>query len=185
MMPLASAQSVIVQTSKSMYNYGDYLSLTISVPKVTGKNAILHIIDAQGTKSSAIPIQITNKTTTITTPVPFNAEVFKDGKYQIQISYDGMTSSVSFQLSDAGNLVLPYGSNSIIPQWINGAITDAMFLKFLAEKEMINTPQKLTDKTDIPDWYKNNAKWWAERKITDSEFVRGLQYLVEQKIVKS
>ena len=59
-----------------------------------------------------------------------------------------------------------------------------MFLKFLAEKEMINTPQKLTDKTDIPDWYKTNAKWWAERKITDSEFIRGLQYLVEQKIVK-
>ena len=36
----------------------------------------------------------------------------------------------------------------------------------------------------IPSWIKNNAKWWSEGKIGDSEFVQGIQYLVKQGIMK-
>jgi len=181
----ANAQSVSVQTSKAIYHYGDYLSVTISVSSVSGKNAIMHIIDSEGIKSSAIPIQITKQNTTITTPVPFNAEIFREGKYQIQVEYDGTKTSAPFQLVDAGNIVLPFGSNVIIPQWLDGAISDTMFFKFLVEKNTINLPQgqALKEKTEIPDWYKTNGKWWTEQKITDSEFVKGLQYLVNQKII--
>lgn len=183
--PLASAQSVFVQTSKATYNYGDYLSVTISVSSVTGKNAILHIIDSEGIKSSGIPVQITKQNTTITTPVPFNSELFREGKYQIQVEYDGIKTSAPFQLVDIGNIVMPFGSNVIVPQWLDGAISDSMFFKFLVEKETVKLPagQKLEEKTEIPDWYKTNGKWWSERKISDSEFVRGLQYLVNQKII--
>ena len=181
----ANAQSVSVQTSKAIYHYGDYLSVTISVSSVSGKNAIMRIIDSEGIKSSAIPIQITKQNTTITTPVPFNAEIFREGKYQIQVEYDGTKTSALFQLVDAGNIVLPFGSNVIIPQWLDGAISDTMFFKFLVEKNTINLPQgqALKEKTEIPDWYKTNGKWWTEQKISDSEFVKGLQYLVNQKII--
>ncbi|WP_100181777.1 hypothetical protein [Candidatus Nitrosotenuis aquarius] len=183
--PLASAQSVFVQTSKATYNYGDYLSVTISVSSVTGKNAILHIIDSEGIKSSGIPVQITKQNTTITTPVPFNSELFREGKYQIQVEYNGIMTSAPFLLVDIGNIVMPFGSNVIVPQWLDGAISDSMFFKFLVEKETVKLPagQKLEEKTEIPDWYKINGKWWSERKISDSEFVRGLQYLVNQKII--
>jgi hypothetical protein len=183
--PLASAQSVFVQTGKATYNYGDYLSVTISVSSVTGKNAILHIIDSEGIKSSGIPVQITKQNTTITTPVPFNSELFREGKYQIQVEYDGIKTSAPFLLVDIGNIVMPFGSNVIVPQWLDGAISDSMFFKFLVEKETVKIPvgQKLEEKTEIPDWYKTNGKWWSERKISDSEFVRGLQYLVNQKII--
>ena len=34
----------------------------------------------------------------------------------------------------------------------------------------------------IPSWFKNNAKWWADHKISDSDFVSGLQYLINKKI---
>lgn len=182
---LASAQSVFVQTNKATYNYGDYLSVTISVSSVTGKNAILHIIDSEGIKSSGIPVQITKQNTTITTSVPFNSELFREGKYQIQVEYDGIKTSAPFLLVDIGNIVMPFGSNVIVPQWLDGAISDSMFFKFLVEKETVKLPvgQKLEEKTEIPDWYKTNGKWWSERKISDSEFVRGLQYLVNQKII--
>ncbi len=30
----------------------------------------------------------------------------------------------------------------------------------------------------IPSWIKNNAGWWANGKISDDEFVRGIQYLI-------
>jgi hypothetical protein len=36
----------------------------------------------------------------------------------------------------------------------------------------------------IPSWIKNNAKWWAEGKIGDSDFVQGIQYLIKQGVMK-
>ena len=43
-----------------------------------------------------------------------------------------------------------------------------------------------TDQPDyqIPSWIKNNAKWWAEGTIGDSDFVQGIQYLITQGIIK-
>jgi len=36
----------------------------------------------------------------------------------------------------------------------------------------------------IPIWVKNNADWWATGQIDDSDFIAGIQYLVEQDIIK-
>jgi len=36
----------------------------------------------------------------------------------------------------------------------------------------------------IPDWIRNNAKWWAEGAISDSDFVSGIQYLIKEEIMK-
>jgi peptidoglycan/xylan/chitin deacetylase (PgdA/CDA1 family) len=36
----------------------------------------------------------------------------------------------------------------------------------------------------IPDWIKDNAAWWSEGKITDSDFTKGLEYLIDQNIIK-
>jgi len=38
-------------------------------------------------------------------------------------------------------------------------------------------------KIEIPSWIKNNAQWWHEGKITDSDFTRGIQYLIQSKIM--
>ena len=48
------------------------------------------------------------------------------------------------------------------------------------------TPEtpKDTTSTVIPSWIKTNAKFWAEGKITDKDFVSGIQYLINQKIIK-
>jgi len=36
----------------------------------------------------------------------------------------------------------------------------------------------------IPSWIKNNAKWWSEGQIVDSDFIKGIQYLIKQGIMK-
>jgi peptidoglycan/xylan/chitin deacetylase (PgdA/CDA1 family) len=36
----------------------------------------------------------------------------------------------------------------------------------------------------VPDWVKDNARWWADGKISDSDFTKGLEYLIEQHIIK-
>lgn len=38
--------------------------------------------------------------------------------------------------------------------------------------------------TTIPDWIKTNAKWWSTGKITDSDFTKGIQYLIKKEIIK-
>jgi hypothetical protein len=36
----------------------------------------------------------------------------------------------------------------------------------------------------IPSWIKTNAKFWSDGRITDKDFVSGIQYLINQKIIK-
>jgi hypothetical protein len=38
--------------------------------------------------------------------------------------------------------------------------------------------------TAIPEWIKNNAGWWAEGAIGDSDFVQGIQFLIKEGIMK-
>jgi len=45
------------------------------------------------------------------------------------------------------------------------------------------TETKTTD-SKIPDWIRNNAKWWADGLITDQDYIKGLQYLISQGILK-
>ncbi len=45
--------------------------------------------------------------------------------------------------------------------------------------ENIATPEI----TDIPLWVKNNAMWWHEKQIDDSDFVSGIEYLINEKVI--
>jgi len=36
----------------------------------------------------------------------------------------------------------------------------------------------------IPDWVKSNAGWWADGLLTDQDFVNGIQWLVENGIIR-
>lgn len=35
----------------------------------------------------------------------------------------------------------------------------------------------------VPEWIKNNAGWWSSNQISDSEFIRGIENLVEKNII--
>ena len=36
----------------------------------------------------------------------------------------------------------------------------------------------------IPEWIKNNASWWSQNLISDDDFLKGIQYLIQQGIIK-
>ena len=36
----------------------------------------------------------------------------------------------------------------------------------------------------MPTWVKNTAGWWFEDKISEGEFVKGIEYLVKTGIIK-
>lgn len=35
----------------------------------------------------------------------------------------------------------------------------------------------------VPEWVKNNAEWWADGTISESEFVLGIQYLIREGVI--
>jgi len=41
-----------------------------------------------------------------------------------------------------------------------------------------------TQQYQIPKWIKDNAKWWSEGLISDQDYINGLQYLIQQGILK-
>ncbi|MFQ5783014.1 MAG: phosphate ABC transporter substrate-binding protein PstS [Nitrosopumilus sp.] len=41
-----------------------------------------------------------------------------------------------------------------------------------------------TSSYEIPQWIRDNAKWWSEGLITDEDYINGLQYLISQGILK-
>ena len=37
--------------------------------------------------------------------------------------------------------------------------------------------------SSIPEWVKNNAKWWSEGSISDSDYVKSLEYLINNGMI--
>ena len=37
---------------------------------------------------------------------------------------------------------------------------------------------------EIPTWIKSNAGWWANGDINDATFIQGIQFLIEEGIMK-
>jgi len=111
-----------------------------------------------------------------------------------------------FSLIGSGILV-PNSSaqDAQIPNWIknvagwlaSGVITENEFLtgiEYLINNNIILLDfvpcnykiqnQTISPSKSVPDWIKNNASWWSENLIDDIDFINGLQYLIEYKIIK-
>ena len=53
------------------------------------------------------------------------------------------------------------------------------------DKEMESEQETVEESSlQIPDWVRGNAEWWAQDLISDDDFVKGIQYLIEQGIIK-
>lgn len=67
-------------------------------------------------------------------------------------------------------------------------ISDSEFLdviRHLINIEKIHVKQNMVKNNDyVPIWFKNNAGWWTDGKITDKEFLNGMEYLVNRGIIK-
>ncbi len=41
-----------------------------------------------------------------------------------------------------------------------------------------------TELTEIPVWIKSNALWWQQKQIDDSDFMAGIEYLIQKTIIE-
>ena len=122
----------------------------------------------------------------------------KNLKLILQSESEDVTSKILEKIND--NLSnKAKNSESIIPDWIRnnaewwsqGEIGDSDFIsgiQYLIKEEIMQIPVTeeigtLTETEEIPSWIKNNADWWSQGLISDDDFVKGIQYLVENGII--
>ena len=117
------------------------------------------------------------------------------GQTSIGVSYFHPVEKISINGNKANVL-----SDALIPDWIRnnanwwveGNIDDSAFvagIQYLIKEGIISIPETTKSSTssgsqEIPAWIKNNADWWSQGLISDDDFVKGIQYLVENQVIQ-
>ena len=182
---------VKISTDKEIYYYGDYLTFTIEVSKITNDLASLYLTDENGKKSSAIPYPISQKIITETFPFPFDPIIYPEGKWTFEIVYSDITASTEFYLKDSGKIVIATWIKDIGRLWVDGHITDSEFVSKgigeLIKNELIDIPNiessDLGKDSKIPNWIKTTTKWWVDGLISDNDFGLGIEHLIKRGVI--
>ena len=91
---------------------------------------------------------------------------------------------------------IPDWIKNVAEWWANGEISENEFLtgiEYLINNNIIllyfiPCSEKIENQTTssakmVPDWVKNNAKWWSEDLIVDTDFINGIEYLIKKQII--
>jgi len=81
-----------------------------------------------------------------------------------------------------------YFPDSLVPKYMNVDEIRAnaeRHSEIFKSRESETNPQAQIESTNksIPEWVRNNAKWWAEGAIRDSDFTTGIQFLIKEGII--
>ena len=89
---------------------------------------------------------------------------------------DGTNQSFGASLSTSGNYRSIFTVNS-------DSLPGTYFLKLSYNGKNLGTLSFSVISEKIPDWIKNNAKWWSLDSISDEEFISGLEHLIDIGII--
>jgi len=112
------------------------------------------------------------------------------------LSFSLIGSGIFVPNSSAQDAQIPNWIKDVAGWWGSGDISENEFvtgIEYLINNNIIllhfvpcndEIQSQYGDTKSIPDWIKNNANWWSENLIDDTDFINGLQYLIEYKIIK-
>jgi len=93
----------------------------------------------------------------------------KDANYQL-LKSTSSSDNTEFQfLVLGGTKTLTISNLGLIPEPLQKT------------ESIVDSTPKVKEK--VPGWIKNNAKWWAEGQIGDSDFTSGIQFMIKEKII--
>ena len=92
---------------------------------------------------------------------------------------------------------IPSWIKKTVGWWADGQVTEIEFLEgitylinnriiVITDSPTFKSADNATESVDyvIPNWIKNNARWWADGHIPDSAFVSALQWLIKNGIMQ-
>ena len=112
------------------------------------------------------------------------------------LSFSLIGSGILVPNSSAQDAQIPGWVKNVAGWWGSGIVSENEFvsgIEYLINNNIIlldfvpcndKIQSQYGDTKSVPDWIKNNASWWSENLIGDTDFINGLQYLIEHKIIK-
>jgi len=112
------------------------------------------------------------------------------------LSFSLIGSGILVPNSSAQDAQIPGWVKNVAGWWGSGIVSENEFvsgIEYLINNNIIlldfvpcndKIQSQYGDTKSVPDWIKNNASWWSENLIGDTDFINGLQYLIEYKIIK-
>ena len=112
------------------------------------------------------------------------------------LSFSLIGSGILVPNSSAQDAQIPNWVKNVAGWWADDQISENEFvtgIEYLINNNIIlldfvpcndEIQSQYGDTKSVPDWIKNNANWWSENLIGDTDFINGLQYLIEHKIIK-
>jgi len=114
----------------------------------------------------------------------------QDGFCECEAGWKGNSCTVPDESAD-----LPHWIKNNADWWANGLISDSEFATGIAymikgkiiQVENVEVDSKgaivIDDELSIPKWIQVNALWWADDEIPDSDFIIGIQFMLEEEII--
>jgi len=112
------------------------------------------------------------------------------------LSFSLIGSGILVPNSSAQDAQIPGWVKNVAGWWAGDIVSENEFvtgIEYLINNNIIlldfvpcndEIQSQYGDTKSVPDWIKNNASWWSENLIGDIDFINGLQYLIEHKIIK-
>jgi hypothetical protein len=112
------------------------------------------------------------------------------------LSFSLIGSGIFVPNSSAQDAQIPNWIKNVAGWWGSDIISENEFItgiEYLINNNIIlldfvpcndEIQSQYKDPKSVPDWIKNNANWWSENLIDDIDFINGIQYLIEHKIIK-
>ena len=186
-------------------------SISGNVPdKIFKRGTYLEIIIQKPDGTSEVEATSVSKTRkAFNYPLIFDSSS-QSGKYEIALQFDGKIfareevivqnsiSSSSKTVKNLNSIIEPKEVSKIPPWlknnakwWSDGTVDDSTFTQgigFLIKEQIVgidSLPEQTSDVAEqkVPDWIKNNAGWWADGMISEDDFIKGIKYLVEKRII--
>jgi len=94
----------------------------------------------------------------------------------ILINPDGIDQNFAASLSTGGSYKSIFTIN-------DNSLPGKYFIHLSYNDKNIGTLSFSVISEIIPDWIKNNARWWSSNSISDNEFIDGIEHLIEKEII--
>ncbi len=117
---------------------------------------------------------------------------FPDSLTPTYLDINELTISDKEEKCQSSEVKIPEWVRNNAKWWSESRIGDSDFvggIQYLIKVKIMKIPETVQSissggSQEIPGWIKNNADWWSQGLISDDDFVKGIQYLVEQGIIK-